>query len=112
MARKFRPRYDVLAKLEEGEPYFPLLGRDLAAPATIRIWAHLWQQEINLGLRPESDRVQITEALRVVSAMEIWHRERENKRKHDAVEWDGEGRPKTGAHAHVEHATTSGANER
>ncbi len=54
---------DCLAKAEPDEPYFVLLGRDRASPVSIRIWCHLWLQEIALGLRPESDRPQVREAL-------------------------------------------------
>lgn len=102
---------DVLAKAEPGEPIFPLLGRDRASPIVIKIWAHLWLQEINLGLRPESDRAQIRDALEIATQMEIWRRDGELKRKYAALEFDAQGIPTTGEHARKENNTTSGAND-
>lgn len=102
---------DAISKAEPGEPIFPLLGRDRASPLVIKIWAHLWMQEIALGLRPESDRSQVLGALKIATEMEIWHRDRETRRKHEALTFDDRGIPMTGEHARKENATTSGANE-
>jgi hypothetical protein len=100
-----------LDKCEPDEPVFILTGRDSASPVTIKIWCHLWLQQIAMGLRPETDRPQITEAMRIATAMEIWHRDRHQKAEHAALEFDDRGVPLTGEHARKDNATTSGAND-
>ena len=112
MTRRRKVEYDCLKKLEPDEPCFVLIGRDRASTAVIKIWATLWLQEISLGLRPESDRAQVTQALKIARDMEIWLRDRDQKRDHAATEFDDRGYAKTGQHSYVEHATTSGANDR
>lgn len=106
--RKSRALVD---SLEEGEEFFPLMGRDRATPLAIRQWAHIWLTEIRMGARPESDRAQVTAGLAMATRMEIRLRDRDQKREHDAIDFDDKGRPMTGPHAYVEHATTSGAND-
>ena len=49
------------------EMLFVLLGRDPAAPATVRFWA---QERVRLGKNIESD-TQIREALQCANAMEV-----------------------------------------
>jgi len=100
-----------LDKCEPDEPVFILTGRDRASPITIKIWCHLWLQEIGMGLRPETDRPQITEAMRIATQMEIWHRDRKLKAEHDALDYDDRGYPTTGEHRRREKSTTSGAND-
>lgn len=117
MGRRRKQEYDCLAKLEPGEPCFVLIGRDRASAAVIKIWAHLWMQEIALGLRPEADRAQVTEALKIAREMEIWERDRRQRREHLATEFgapnpaDGSRVPLNGPHARLAKNTTSGAND-
>lgn len=116
MAR--RKQYDCLAKLEPDEPCFVLIGRDRASAAVIKVWATLWLQEIGLGLRPEEDRAQVSQALRIARDMEIWERDRRQRQEHLATEFgpaspsDGSRVPLHGQHARLEHNTTSGANDK
>jgi hypothetical protein len=112
MSTKLNPGpRDCLAKAEPDEPYFVLLGRDKASPVSIRIWCHIWLQEINLGMRPESDRPQITEALNVAYEMEKWCDNRAVRLSVAAAEMDAEGRPTKGEHRQRERNSTSGAND-
>ena len=111
MKRRRKIEYDCLAKLEPNEPCFVLIGRDRASPATIKIWATLWLQEIGLGLRPESDRPQVSEALKIARDMEIWERDRREQRQHQATTFSAEGYPTDGPHARLDRNTTSGAND-
>lgn len=106
-----RKSREIVDKLEADEEFFPLLGRDRATPIAIRIWAHIWAEEIRMGARPESDRKQITEGLDMARRMEIRLRDRQQRKEHAALSFDERGRPTTGPHAPVENATTSGANE-
>ena len=111
MKRRRKVEYDCLAKLEPDEPCFVLIGRDRASPAVIKIWATLWLQEIELGLRPDSDRRQVTEALNISRSMEIWARDRRERADHLAQIFASDGTPLTGPHAKKDHPTTSGAND-
>jgi hypothetical protein len=56
-----------LSKAKEEERIFVLLGRDKAAPATIRFWV---QTRIQLG-KNQPDDPQIVEALACADLMEI-----------------------------------------
>lgn len=77
----------------------------------IRLWSHVWLMEIKMGVRPESDRAQVTAGLAMATRMEIRLRDLEQKRQHDDLEFDDRGIPTTGEHARREHNTTSGAND-
>lgn len=110
-ARRRKVEYDCLAKLEPHEPCFVLIGRDRASAAVIKIWAHLWLQEIALGLRPEEDRTQVSQALRIARDMEIWERDRRDRAEHQATEFNHEGYPTSGQHVRLAKNTTSGAND-
>lgn len=111
MKRRHKGIYDCLDKREPDEPVFVLLGRDRASSATIKIWATLWLQEISLGLRPESDRAQITEALKIATDMELFERDRRQRREHLAMEFNSEGIPLTGQHRKLDKNSTSGARD-
>lgn len=117
MSRRRKVEYDCLAKLETDEPCFVLIGRDRASAAVIKIWAHLWLQEIGLGLRPEEDRAQVLQALKIARDMEIWERDRRERKEHADTEWgppnpaDGSRVPLNGPHARLAKNTTSGAND-
>lgn len=112
MSTKENPgTYNAYAKAEPDEPMFVLLARDREAPAVIRIWATLWLQELKLGIRPESDRAQVEEALRCMSEMEIWHRQWAARRERETMEFDAQGVPLTGQHAKLARNSTSGAND-
>jgi hypothetical protein len=102
---------DCLAKAEPDEPYFVLLGRDRASPVSIRIWSHLWLEAISLGIRPESDRPQVIEALGIAYEMEKWLENRDTRLGIEAAKMDSNGYPTVGPHARKEHNTTSGATD-
>jgi hypothetical protein len=105
-------KHPYLFKLEPNEPFFPLMGRDRETPATIRIWAHLWLQEINLGLRPETDRPQISQALIDAVDCEIYYRDHvETPRALEGLTFDDTGTPTTGPHRRREKNSTSGAQD-
>jgi len=106
-----RKSREVVEKLQDGEEFFPLLGRDRATPIAIRIWAHIWLEEIRMGARPESDRAQVTAGIAMASRMEIRLREQVQRKEHDGLTFDDRGIPTTGPHARREHNTTSGAND-
>jgi hypothetical protein len=55
-----------LARADADEMIFVLLGRDAAAPATVRFWV---EERIRLGKNQPRDR-QLLDALRVASTME------------------------------------------
>lgn len=112
MSSKLNPGdYDCYAKAEPDEPMFILLGRDRDASTMVKMWAFLRMEQIAMGLRPESDRAQVSEAMRCATEMEIWARDRRNKEAQAALEYDEKGRPTTGPHAFIANATTSGAND-
>lgn len=114
MATKLNPGpVDCYAKLEPDEPFYLLMARSRLAPLHARMELLNRQWEIRLGLRPDTleERVQIAEGFACVTEMEIWYRQWETRRKVEALKFDDKGRPTTGPHAYVEHATTSGANE-
>lgn len=107
---------EIVDKLESEEEYFPLRGNDRATPIVIKLWAHVWNLEIKMGVRPESDRAQIKAGLDMARRMEIWLRDLTQKREHEATEFsapmpDGSRVPMTGQHRKLEHNTTSGAND-
>jgi hypothetical protein len=67
-----------LNKARSSEMLFVLLGRDLAAPATIRAWI---QQRLTLELNQPFD-IQITEAIECANVMEAQSQiHQSNKRK-------------------------------
>lgn len=72
-------------RAHENEWVFVLLGRDAAAPATIRYWC---AQRVSLG-KNQVDDPQITEALRCAEAMEKDHYQREMEKIGEA---DGDRR--------------------
>lgn len=103
--------YDCYAIAEPDEPMFILLGRDRDAAMAVKMWAFSRMQQIDLGIRPESDRAQVSEAMKCATEMEIWHRKWETRRKVASLEFDDRGIPTTGEHSRKKNATTSGANE-
>lgn len=80
MGTKNNPaEYDCYSKLDRDEPYFVLMGRDLAAPTLVRQWAYLRKRQIELRVKPEADMEQIEEAMRCADAMEAWQKARKAK---------------------------------
>lgn len=112
MGTKLKPGdYDCHALAAPDEPLFTLLARDRDASVVVRIWAMLRMQQIDLGIRPESDRAQVREALACATDMAIWHREHRMKQAMDEIEFDDRGIPTTGEHRRREQNSTSGAND-
>lgn len=83
------------------EPTYTLHGRDQDSAIVLKILAMLRLQQIDLGVRPETDRPQVAEALRCATDMEIWHREKATADKVAALEFDDRGIPTTGQHARM-----------
>jgi hypothetical protein len=80
MGTKENPgEFDCYDKAQPDEPMFVLLARDPAAPSLIRRWASIRQDDIINGLRPDSDRGLVYEALVVARAMEVWRVEADHK---------------------------------
>lgn len=63
MGTKTTPgKFDCFANAEPNEPMFVLLGRDMHAPALVEQWAHIREIQIQMGMKPESDRAKIKDA--------------------------------------------------
>lgn len=81
MGTKAKPgKFDCYANLEDDEPYFVLMGRDVNAPKAVRAWAYERARSINRGEKPESDREMVQEALDCADAMEAYAERRERER--------------------------------
>lgn len=112
-----RKSRELIDSLQPGEELFPLMGRDRGTPDAIRMWAMIWQIEIKMGVRPESDREQIRAGLDMARRMEIRLRDMEERAEHLATEFgppnpaDGSRVPLNGPHARLAKNTTSGAND-
>jgi hypothetical protein len=110
VASKLHPgEFDCYAKAEPDEPLFTLLARDQDAATVVKLWAFLRKQQIELGIRPESDRAQVSEAMRCATEMEIWHRAHRVRQQVAEIEFDDRGIPTTGQHARKDRNSTSGA---
>lgn len=76
MGTKNQPAlFDCYANAKPDEPMFVLLARDVTAPALVRAWAFQRGNAIDNGMRPESDRAQVDEALACAAAMVAWREE-------------------------------------
>lgn len=65
------PLLDMYArKLEPGEPYFILMGRDALAAKLVRLWA------TNADDHELADDDKIKSARVIADAMEVWHRQK------------------------------------
>jgi hypothetical protein len=104
--------FDCYIAAEPDEPVFTLRGKDRDASALVKMWAFLRLQQIDMGMKPESDRKQVSEALHVATEMEIWHREYDAREKRASMEFDSEGYPTTGPHRRLAKNSTSGANDK
>jgi hypothetical protein len=66
MATKTNPgKWDCIAKADDDEPYFALLGRDKMGAALVRLWAEMRERE-------GDDAEQIADARRVADELEAW----------------------------------------
>lgn len=73
MGTKANPgQYDCYASLEPDEPYFLLAARDPMAPALVRNWAMMRQQQVEQGIKPSEDMAKAVEARQCAAQMEIW----------------------------------------
>ena len=80
MGTKANPgHYDCYADLETDEPYFLLAARDPMAPALVRSWAQMRQQQVESGIKPVEDMAKVTEARQCAAQMEIWRTDKLNK---------------------------------
>lgn len=64
--------YDCYATLHPNETYFLIKARDPSGGQIVRAWAHARARLINQGLKPESDRTMVAEALKCADAMDKW----------------------------------------
>ncbi len=71
--------FDCLKNALDDEPFFLVLARDEAAPALVRGWASGRLLQIEMGIKPESDRAMVDEALACADAMEKWRAENYGK---------------------------------
>lgn len=112
MATKLNPgAFDCYENAKDDEPMFVLLGRDADAPMLVKQWAFFRLQQIALGIRPESERSQVSEAVQCATDMEIWGRDYRQRKEHAAMEFNDRGLPLTGPHAQKVRNTTSGATD-
>ncbi len=96
MGTKLNPGlYDCYEKAEPTEEIFTLRAKDSDAAIIVKLWAFFRLQQINAGLRSESDRVQVTEALNCATRMEIWYRDYKMREEHLSLTYDDRGRPLT-----------------
>jgi hypothetical protein len=73
MGTKNNPgEFDCYANAESDEPMFILLARDATAPLRVEEWAAARKHLIDTGMKPESDRVMIADALECAEAMRVW----------------------------------------
>lgn len=78
MSTKLHPSTnDCFDKALPDEPVFVLLGRDLAAPGTVRQWAYQRERAIVAGEKPEEDRAKVAEARALARTMEQWRANRD-----------------------------------
>lgn len=113
MGTKINPgKYDCYALAEPDEPMFTLLARDRDAAMIVKMWAFFRIQQIDIGIRPEEDRAQVSEAIHLATEMDIWHQIHRNKKDREGIEFDREGYPIKGPHKRLTKNTTSGANDK
>lgn len=75
MGTKLKPgQFDGADRAAPDEPMFTLLARDPSAPELVREWAFQRGLLIAGGLKPESDRAKIDEAMRCADAMDAWRK--------------------------------------
>lgn len=76
MGTKNQPgEFDCYANADPDEPMFVLLARDIHAPLTVEEWAARRERQIDLGIKPESDRPMVDEARQCAAAMRRWRSE-------------------------------------
>lgn len=79
MGTKLSPgTFDCYANAKSDEPMFILLARDQTAPSLVRAWAFQRGAAIDNGMKPETDRPMVDEALACAEAMETWRAGRQN----------------------------------
>jgi hypothetical protein len=73
MGTKQQPgKFDCYDAAAPDEPLFILLARDASAPELVESWAMRRSNAIADGLKPETDRPMVAEALALASAMREW----------------------------------------
>lgn len=108
MGTKLNPGdYDCYEKAEPTEELFTLRAKDSDASVIVKMWAFFRMQQINAGLRPESDRAQVSEAIACATRMEIWNREYKNREEFLSLKFDAKGQPTTGQHSITESGDTN-----
>lgn len=85
--KKSPGKFDCYDKALADEPMFILLARDPSAPALIRRWAHVRNEEILLGNRPAEDRAMVDEALQCAEDMVSWRNAHANQWRKNSV-WE------------------------
>jgi hypothetical protein len=66
--------FDCYGNALPDEPIFILLARDPAAPDVVEAWARGREWQINQGIKPESDRPMVQDALACADAMRDWRK--------------------------------------
>lgn len=80
MGSKNNPgKFDCYENALPDEPMFVLLGRDPNAPQLIEQWADRRWQDIQIGVRPQSDLAAVEEAQQCAHAMRDWRRDNDGK---------------------------------
>lgn len=73
--------YDCYANAEDDEPMFTLLARDASAPDVVEAWATRRENLINIGVKPESDRLMVAEARQCAEEMRSWRETKKGEKK-------------------------------
>ncbi len=74
--------FDCYGNAEPDEPMFILLGRDACAPIAVMQWAALREDQINRGVKPESDRAVVEEAYECARKMRAYRAARAKGASH------------------------------
>lgn len=94
MGTKNNPdKYDCYTMAHPDEPIFTLRGNDRDAALVVKMWAFLRLQQVELGLRDESEKAQVSSAFMIATEMEIWYKKSKAQKEHDGMLFDYTGHP-------------------
>lgn len=103
--------HDGLTKIGPEGEYFAITYKDDDGEMFVRLWAMWRMLLIDSGVKPESDREAIREAIACATEMKIQNREYRVQQQMAALEFDDAGAPTTGQHRRRDKNSTSGAND-
>jgi hypothetical protein len=88
LGSKLNPgRFDCYSRARPDEPMFVLLARDPSAPYIVDQWAKQRLFDIQRGIKPESDKAKVNEAIECAERMRAWYYDNpDNKDEADGQE--------------------------